>query len=363
MGEAMPFLFFLVKVITFLFFSSLSFAGDSFLIAAVGDTMIGDAGGKLKAGLLANDGKNLFKELAPTIRKADLSFLNLEGPLADEGTSIKCRTNSKKCFIFRQPTKYIKLIKDAGFDLVSLANNHINDYGEGGIKSTMKTLDKAGLIYSGPVGKLGTYKLKGLKIGFIAMGTNWRVYNLNNLKVAKKEVSKLAEKNDIVIVSFHGGGEGARALHVPRGVEYYHGENRGNLRKFAKVVIDAGADLVLGHGPHVPRGIEIYKDRLIAYSLGNFFTYGFKLSGSQKLGPVLLVNMDKNGAFINGKIVSTKQKGGSIQIDKSNACAKLIKKLSKKDFPLTSPIILDDGRILPSKKRVMMMLAQLFKRF
>ena len=91
--------------------------------------------------------------------------------------------------------------------------------------------------------------------------------------------------HDIVIVSFHGGAEGSKALHVPYGQETFYGENRGHLREFTHTVIDAGADLVWGHGPHVLRGMEVYKDRLIAYSLGNFATYGrFNTRGQQGLG-------------------------------------------------------------------------------
>lgn len=323
--------------------------GDAkLLIAAVGDTMMGDAGGYLRAGLPKNDGEGLFDDVSSTIRQADISFVNLEGPIADGGKQSKCRSDSKSCYAFRQPSKFAPLLKETGFDLVSIANNHANDYGSAGRQSTMEILDELGLVYSGPIGKLGTIESKGLKIGFVAMATSPNLYRITELETASVVVSELAENHDIVIVSFHGGAEGERALHVPHGTERAFGENRGDLRKFSRTVIDAGADLVIGHGPHVPRGLELYKNRLIAYSLGNFLTYGFALSGNKGLGPILLAYVDEHGAFVEGRIVSTRQGNRAPPLlDDTGACIELMKELSEADFPDTAPIIKDDGRVLP----------------
>jgi hypothetical protein len=137
------------------------------------------------------------------------------------------------------------------------------------------------------------------------------------------------------VVSFHGGTEGLRALHTKDAEEYLGSESRGNVVRFAHTVIDQGADLVIGHGPHVPRALELYNDKLIAYSLGNFCTYGIiSIKQEKGLAPILSVSLDKNGDFVRGKIYSFKQKYPGFPLpDKKRRAARLIKQLSKTDFP------------------------------
>ena len=183
----------------------------------------------------------------------------------------------------------------------------------------------------------------------IAFHTSRSGHYLNDHETAKKLVQSQAATHDIVIVSFHGGAEGAKAIHTPNGSETFYGENRGDLRTFSRVVIDAGADLVLGHGPHVLRGMEVYNDRLIAYSLGNFATYGrFSLSGNKGLGVILETTLDSEGKFIEGKLIPTKQTGKGIpNIDIDQKAINLIRTLSTDDFPKTHIKIAQDGSIKP----------------
>lgn len=152
---------------------------------------------------------------------------------------------------------------------------------------------------------------------------------------------------DLVVVSFHGGAEGTGAQRVPDRTELFYGEARGNLRQFARTVIDAGADLVLGHGPHVMRGLEIYKDRLIAYSLGNFCTYGwFQLAAETALTMVLEVKLAPDGRFISGKIHSGRQDGrGGPVPDPTGEGLRVVRSLSELDFGNSAPKIADDGTI------------------
>ena len=89
----------------------------------------------------------------------------------------------------------------------------------------------------------------------------------------KKTIAYLDSLVDIVIVSFHGGAEGSEYTNITKKTEIFLGENRGNPYEFSRVAIDAGADVIFGHGPHVTRSMDIYKNRFIAYSLGNFATY------------------------------------------------------------------------------------------
>ena len=107
-----------------------------------------------------------------------------------------------------------------------------------------------------------------------------------------------------MVVTFHGGAEGADKQHVKPGTEMFLGENRGNLMKFSHAVVDAGADLVVGHGPHVLRGMEWRKGRLIAYSLGNFAGHGsLNWDGVLGVSALLRVTLRGDGAWVQGKIV------------------------------------------------------------
>jgi len=152
-----------------------------------------------------------------------------------------------------------------------------------------------------------------------------------------------------VIVSMHAGGEAGDVLRVPFDTEYYRGENRGDVVRFARSAVDAGADLVIGHGPHVPRALEIYRGRLIAYSLGNFATYyGIRVTGDNGLAPLLLAELDAGGRFLGGTVHSFRQKRpGGPAADASEEVFRLIRRLSQEDFPETAPAFLDDGRIEP----------------
>ena len=118
------------------------------------------------------------------------------------------------------------------------------------------------------------------------------------------------------------------------------------------MAIDAGADVVLGHGPHVTRAMDIYKDRFIAYSLGNFATYGrFNLLGTNGIAPIIELNLSINGTFISGKIYSTKQLGeGGPVIDEQNRALKEIQELTRTDIPECILNIESDGTITKNNK-------------
>ncbi len=324
-------------------------------IAAVGDIMIGSTSIN-DSFLPPNDGADMFSEVAPILKKADIAFGNLEGPLVDGGKTTKCPPNSRRCFAFRQPTRYGKLLKDAGFDVLSLANNHAGDFGDYGRDSTRRTLDALGIKHAGSdTGQFTTTYLeaKGKTVAFIGFAHNSITPNVNDLANARRLVLEADKKADIVVVSFHGGAEGTDAQNVPQRTERYGSELRGNLPLFSRTVIDAGADLVLGHGPHVLRGMEIYKDRLIAYSMGNFATYGmFKLKMETALTAIFEVSIAPDGRFISGKLYAGKQEGrGGPVMDKSNAAISKIRSLSIADFGENAPQISDDGKFTARKTK------------
>ncbi|MCP4810042.1 MAG: CapA family protein [Proteobacteria bacterium] len=318
--------------------------GTTVRLRAVGDVMLGT---DFPAGYLPpNDGADLLAEVEEVMADADLTFANLEGPLCDSGETKKCGKGGN-CYAFRSPTRYGDHVAKAGVDLASTANNHAQDFGEVCRIETEQTLDQLGIAYSGRPGTLASVEANGLKIAMIGFHTASSGHNLNDHDAAMELISAVDKTHDIVIVSFHGGAEGSKAIHVPNGRETFYGENRGHLRMFTHAAIDAGADLILGHGPHVPRAMEVYDDRLIAYSLGNFATYGrFNLSGYLGAGLILEVEVDKDGRFVAGKIISTRQEGEGVPVmDPDGGSAALIRKLSAEDFPETGVVVGQDGSI------------------
>lgn len=283
-----------------------------------------------------NDGADMLSGVQDWLKDADLTFANLEGPLCDEGTSSKCK-KVRTCYAFRSPTRYAKYLEAAGIDLASTANNHAGDFGDACRRATEATLDAHHIAWSGARGSIGSVESNGLKVALIGFHTSPGVNDVNDIPEAVTLVKRAAAKHDLVVVSFHGGGEGLGKHHVEPGVEKYLGENRGNLRAFAHAVVDAGADLVLGHGPHVLRGMEVYQERLVAYSLGNFATYGrFDLHGALGVGAVLEVQLDAEGRFLTGKLLPTRQEGRGVpQKDEAGRALAIVRDWSKKDFPST----------------------------
>ncbi|WP_342377648.1 CapA family protein [Myxococcus stipitatus] len=316
-------------------------------IRAVGDMMLGTT--VPEGNLPPEGGGSVIAGVRALMEDADLTFANVEGPLCDNGKTTKCRS-SRNCYAFRSPTAYGQFFKDAGVDLASTANNHSGDFGELCRRETEATLDALGIAWSGPPGSVATVERNGLRIGMVAFHTSASCNHLNNTATATALVRAAAAEHDIVIVSFHGGAEGGKALHVPKGRELFHGEDRGDLRHFTHAVVDAGAHVVIGHGPHVVRGMEFYKGRLIAYSLGNFATYGrFNLQGPQGLGMVLEVELDREGRFTTGRVLPTKQVDQGIAIpDERGAVLKLLRDLTATDFPDSGARILEDGTIRPA---------------
>lgn len=320
-------------------------------IAAVGDIMLGSTFPN-ESRMPPSDGADLLKEVTPILSTADIAFGNLEGPMLEGGVSAKCPPKSTRCFAFRVPTRYGKYLKEAGFDIMNLANNHAGDFGDYGRQSTRNILDGLGIKHTGSDKAqfaVTTLEVKGKKIAFIGFAHNNISFNVNDIEIAREIVSQTKKKADIVVVSYHGGAEGTGAQHVPNNTEIFFGEARGNLRMFTHTVIDAGADLVLGHGPHVMRGMEVYKSRLIAYSMGNFATYGwFQLAAETALSEILEVKLAPDGKFLSGKIHPIKQEGrGGPLLDASKAAIPLLRNLSTADFPGTAPKIAEDGTIMP----------------
>lgn len=322
---------------------------DSVSIAAVGDIMLGTSYPD-KSTLPPDSGKMSFVNAVKQLH-ADVTFGNLEGTLLDTGAPAHYKLHLlSKAYLFRMPVSYGQVLKQAGFNVLSLANNHIGDFGDRGRLSTMKTLDSCGINYGGQLNHpWAIFKIKGITYGFCAFAPNSNTLSILDLSASRRIIKKLKKQCDIVIVSFHGGGEGVAFEHVPFKMESYFKEKRGDVRAFAHSAIDAGADVIIGNGPHVNRAMELYKKRLIAYSLGNFCTYkSVSVVGVCGLAPLLKIYVNQKGEFLNGRIISFKQthyKG--LISDTLNMAAIRVKHLTQTDFPQSGLSISTKGLIVP----------------
>ena len=234
-------------------------------LSAVGDIIMGVAG----AGMPANDGRDFFAKVKHLLT-ADLVMGNMEEPLTVDTGYVKCRPEQTRCNQFRVPPSYAEHLRDAGFHLLNQANNHGYDYGPKGYTNTQKALEAHGLRHTGARGQITLIDVAGVRVAVLGFSPYPRDNSLIDLAAAKAVVEKAAAQADVVVIQVHWGAEGADRTHVRPGTEYFLGENRGDPIRFSHTVIDAGADLVIGHGPHTLRAMELYRGRLIAYSLGNF---------------------------------------------------------------------------------------------
>ena len=325
-------------------------------LVGVGDIMMGT--NFPDAGYLNPDltpGADLSALIGPRLlqllQSADITFGNMEGGLFDGDGEHKSCKNPKSCYVFRSPEFHGEFLREMGFDVMSIANNHSGDFREAGRNATMATLGRNGIAYAGldiPGLRTATLMLDGgTRVGVLAVAPNWGTVSINDHARAAAIVRALAAWHDIVLVSFHGGAEGRKMTRVPRKMEIFYGEKRGDVYGFAHAVIDAGADVVLGHGPHVPRAVEVYRGRFIAYSLGNFWTYGrFNLRGLAGVAPVVDLSLARDGRLLTARIHSIRQEGGGVpRIDDAGAGARAVAELTARDFPESTLIFGPDGEI------------------
>jgi hypothetical protein len=325
-------------------------------LSATGDIIMGNAPGSLPA----RGGKGFFDGVRTSLA-ADLVMGNLEEPLTDDTGHEKCPrrvppgagpgatpTKSKGCHQFRAPPGYAAHLRDAGFELLNQANNHGNDYGPAGYRNTQKALEDHGLLHTGAPDQITVADVEAVRVAVVGFSSYPWSNSLTDIASAKKVVKAAAGRADLVVVQVHMGAEGAGRTRVKPGTELFLGENRGDPVRFSHSVIDAGADLVVGHGPHVLRGLEFYKGRLIAYSLGNFAGGAGTLSGAGRLGwgGVLKVSLRPDGTYEGGQFISTVMSGaGKPTVDARRRGLGLVTELSRQDFPSTGARLDAQGNI------------------
>lgn len=319
------------------------------VVTGVGDIMLGSSFPSVKYLPPKDNPFLLLESVADTLADSDITFGNLEGSFLNQGEPSKKCKDTTICYLFRMPERYISALTMTGFDILSLANNHFGDFGPASRKRTMQILDSAGIHYAGLMEYPWTiFRKDSLIYGFCAFAPNAGTMDINDIDSAASIVKMLKDTCDIVIVSFHGGAEGKDFQNVPRAPEEFHGEPRGDVYRFAHTLIDNGADVIFGNGPHVARALEVYRDRFIAYSLGNFCTYGrFNLAYPNNLAPIVKLRLDVKGRFLSGWIVPAVQPWpGGVKYDQNRLVIQKLKQLSETDFPDSPVKITEDGNIL-----------------
>ncbi len=321
---------------------------DTLCIIGTGDIMLGTNYPSLTYLPPGEDCTPLLRPVHHVLQSGDLLFGNLEGVFCSRGGTPKNCKDTTSCYVFRMPDQFASCLVEAGYDVMSVANNHVNDFGPEGRESTAALLDSLGIAYAGFITHPWTlFEKDGVTYGFAAFAPNNGTMDLLDYKGAAAITRMLDSLADVVIISFHGGAEGKDHQHVVRGDEEYLGANRGNVYRFAHDVVEAGADVVFGHGPHVTRAMELYRGRLICYSLGNFATYRrFNLRGPNGIAPIVKVYTDREGNFLHGEVVPVYQPGeGGPRIDPSGRAVDMLIELTANDFPGGGLVIGKDGSI------------------
>ena len=317
-------------------------AAASVTITAVGDTMLG------KTPDLPPDPATYFGAVKHILDPgAQIVFGNLEGTLTTAPTS-KCSSRdarSGNCFAFRDPPIYVRYLKQAGFSILNDANNHSYDFGKAGQAQTVRVIHAAGLAQTGLPGEITPVTANGIKVAFLAFAPYAYDANLLDLPAARALIKRAGQEADVVVVYMHAGGEGSGADHVTGREEYYLGEDRGNAEAFAHMAIDSGASLVIASGPHVLRGLQFYKHHLIAYSLGNFASYGdFSTEGDLDMSVILHVTLSSAGRFERARIYPIQFTGQGQPVPGGGAVA-FATGLSAEDFGASAARIMSSGVI------------------
>lgn len=283
-----------------------------------------------------------YRATREILKGGDIVVGNLETPLTGKGN----RFENKK-YTFRAPIETAAALKETGFTHMSLANNHMMDYGASGLTSTLTALDDAGLNFAGAgenikeARKISFTEIKGKKIAFLSFSKTYPIeFYAGNKRAGtapgyKKfityDLKKAASEADIVIVAFHWGGE---KLEHPRAYQ----------KELARLSIDAGADIVIGHHPHVLQGIERYKEGVIFYSLGNFAFGSYSPSSRESIIAKVVL---EDGRISSVEAVPINVNNFEVhfqpRVIEGGEGEKVISHLSRLSEPLGSRLIFADG--------------------
>jgi len=299
--------------------------------------------------MVAGPAESYFGSVSPDL-VGDVVLGNLEGTLTERG-STKCGESSSNCFAFHAPPSYATYLHNAGFNVMNLANNHALDYGAVGQADTVAAVRKAGMLTTGRPGEIAYLNVRGTRVAVVGFAPYPWAQSLLQIPAAQALVRKADKWADLVVVTMHAGAEGSDHQHVRRGSETFLGENRGNSIAFTHAVVDAGADLVVGSGPHVLRAMEWYRGRLIAYSLGNFLGYHtLNTEGVSGVSGILQVSLARNASWRAGDLVPiTIAQDGIPRPDPTDAALGLVRNLSRADFGRRAMSVSPAGILRPPR--------------
>lgn len=334
-------------LVIFFFLSAKILLSEPIEINAVGDIMPGSVTPKT---ILPADSGKIFLNGVEKYLNHGISIGNFECAVTGDSVKpVKCSEQSReagRCYEFGTKPFLVKRLSEIGFDILSLDNNHALDYGKKGLHNSDSVISSYKMLPLLPA----SYKelaFNGKKITFIPFGFDDLSIKLWDTNSVRNTIRNAASNGNPVVVFFHGGAEGKKAANVRDTMEYFLDEKRGNVVDFAHLAIESGADLVLGSGPHVLRALELYKGKLIAYSLGNFLTHGnFNIRGVNGISVILNVKIDdRTGNFISGKLIPVRQYTPGIpKIDSQKSAIKIMAELIKK-YGKSFIKIDDDGNL------------------
>ena len=319
---------------------------ETVTIVAVGDTVLGTP----SSGLPPRGGAGFFASVASRLA-GDVVLVNLEGTFGSGGAD-RCPPlepgEEQTCFSFQTPSSYARVLARAGVTVANTANNHAFDYGAGGQQQTIAALDAAGIRHTGRPGEIAVQRVRGISVAVVGFSTYGWTSSMNDLAGVRALIERADRAADVVVATVHAGGEGDDYRHLADGVETYLGENRGDVRAFAQAAVEAGADLVVGHGPHVLRAIGAIDGRLVAYSLGNFAGYRvFNLSGAKSVSAILRVTLRRDGSLVSARLVATKlDRDGVPRLDPSGRARRFVRDLSRADLGEAAVGVAANGDLL-----------------
>jgi poly-gamma-glutamate capsule biosynthesis protein CapA/YwtB (metallophosphatase superfamily) len=287
-------------------------------------------------------------KVADVLKGADITIANLESPLSRRGTAVKGKPAH---LIFEAPPEAVQSLTAAGIDIVAMANNHMMDYGAPAMEDTLGTLDAAGILHSGggmnrdDAWKPAIIERNGKKVAYLSFtqripsyfmptATTPGIASGNDMKAVRKAIQAAKKQADYVIVSFHWG------------VEQSYQANASQIRD-GRAAVDAGADMVLSHHPHVMQGVEFYKGRLIAYSLGNFL-FAYKTTEGRK-SFILKASLGPDGVTDVSAVPVYLGQWGRPVVQTGSSARSILGKLRDISAPRGTRVVIegDTARIVP----------------
>ena len=337
-------------------------ASASIRICAGGDVTLGTnldttwtayASKKLKRKVAALPSPDsLLMPLHPLVADAQVVLLNIEGAVGEGASPLdKCAGSTSGCYALRMPldaARAIRRVNAKAIVIANLANHHARAAGAEGLAETVRALRDAGVVVTG----VDTMPVivatpAGDSVAVIGFSTSGGVTDLRDLDAVRRHVARAAASSRRVIVTMHLGAEGATAQRTLDSTEKFMNGTRGNPVAFARTTTEAGAHLVIGHGPHVVRAVEWRDGTLVLYSLGNLVTYGpFSHREPMRRGAVACATVDGRGRVRDAVLRPTVQRApGHVRADRSRRALHLADSLTRLDFPQSGARIGRDGTV------------------